>query len=323
MTRKSAGARRRGHRPSRGPSMSPDLRLRQRLRQDDARLAPRGHRHRARAGPPARRGQLRDLSEFNTPGVAPDSSSRSSRPCPDPAGSGRQAGQHRARSAAYLQYKYGTFFPIITSASWAILALSGDARGRGAPRQPGVRRGDRGDARRRIALEKLARPPRRSGDRRPWSIFWHPVSSACSGRTACPATRSPLDDRGRLRRSGCVARWRSPPGPWRSPLAPFVGRGSAAGRRRRGHVRRVHRQRLPGGDPDARAARKPDLVRLDVEPRPAGRAGTTGRRCCPVAVVVVVLFVDRRRGVRRAATSAPRRRSRAEPAAGARRPARA
>ena len=44
-------------------------------------------------------------------------------------------------------------------------------------------------------------------------------------------------------------------------------------------------------DPGARAAREPDVVRLDDQPHPARRASTTGRRSCSSALVAVVLFV--------------------------------
>ena len=96
---------------------------------------------------------------------------------------------------------------------------------------------------------------------------------------ACRATRS-ASRRPPATRSGwgCMA---LAAGALAFALAPFVGRGAAVGHRRCGHVRRLHPQRLSGGDPRARAVRQPDLVRLDDEPPPARRPvrlGVAGAR---------------------------------------------
>ena len=82
------------------------------------------------------------------------------------------------------------------------------------------------------------------------------------------------------------------------------------GHRRGGHVRRLHPQRLPGRDPDARAAREPDLVRLDARTTSRWPASSTGRRSASSRSSPIVLFVGRRRGLRAARPRRDERRSR-------------
>ncbi len=92
--------------------------------------------------------------------------------------------------------------------------------------------------------------------------------------------------------------------------------------RRRRPVRRVHRQRLPGGHPGPGAVRQPDLVRVDSEPCPACRAdglgnAPAGRARCDRAVR------HRGRGVRATRHRCYVAHPHTEPAAHARRPSRA
>ena len=151
----------------------------------------------------------------------------------------------------------------------------GHARRRGAPRQPRVRRG-RADHPAPDRAREAVRPRRRRSRSRSLADLRRARDRRQRGRDAAgrrdlgrrrpPATRSG---------SACSAlaagvrrvRPRAVPRPWRG------GR-----HRRRGHVRRLHPQRLPGRDPGARAAREPDLVRLDVRTTSRSPASSTGRR---------------------------------------------
>ena len=174
----------------------------------------------------------------------------------------------------YLQYKYGTFFPLV-----AACGRSSRCPGRSPPSHAAAASSSSPPPRlapARIALEKL------SG---------HIVALVVAVLSSfVVASRSPANafavlpgDEirviGRLRLRDLAGLLASRAARWRSRSAPFVGRGAAAGIA--GVViRRLHPQRLPGRRSGARAAGQPDLVRLDVRPRPAGRRSTTGRRSC-------------------------------------------
>ena len=183
----------------------------------------------------------------------------------------------------YLQYKYGTFFPLIVSL-WSILALS-------ATLAAEARRGSlefvaaTALSRRRIALEKLF--GHLAGLTIAVLVVF--VSLLIVGVTVqgLPGRRDPGIVGGRVRDLAGAARHRR-----RGPgvRAGAVRRPRLSGRRLRGgHVRRVHRQRLPGRGARARAVGQPHVVGLDVEPHPAGRRvrldvavcrSCSSRSCC-------------------------------------------
>ena len=129
----------------------------------------------------------------------------------------------------------------------------------------------------------------------------------------CPATRS--------RRSNAIgfALWVGlvalASGAVAFALAPFVGRGAAAGIAGRRAHRRLLPQRLPGDGPRLRRPREPDLVRLDGPPpaarRPARLALAGARRRSSTVVLFAIgveAFVAARPRGRRAASRGRRSR---------------
>ena len=225
-----------------------DLRVRQHLRQDDPRLAPRGHRDRARAGPACSSASATRSSRSSTRRRRARSSSAVVAAVPPILAGLAGKAVNVGTLGGYLQYKYGTFFPIIVSL-WSILALSGtlaaEAR-RGSLEFVAASADDPPPDRAREAV----RPPDRPGDRRHRRVPG-PSSSPVARSTGLPG------DAITVQMAAGYALWLFLLGHRRRVRrvrARAVRRPRLGGRhRRRGHVRRVHRQRLPGGDPDARA----------------------------------------------------------------------
>ena len=107
------------------PLSAPHLRLRQRLRQDDPRLAPGDdHRRRSSSGLILIGVSAAIVDRVRHARVAPGAR----RPRRGGAADPRRAWPARPINVetlgGYIQYKYGTFFPLVVSL-WSILALSG------------------------------------------------------------------------------------------------------------------------------------------------------------------------------------------------------
>ena len=274
-------------RPAEGQAVEPDLRPRHRLRQDAARLAARRDHRRAAwsaafllssgaafgeaYNTPQSRQELVNLVNSLPPGDVRACTATRSRST-----SRRSAGRSRWKTGASL----GAHGRAVVRAR-----AVRDARGRGPPRQPRVRRHDaarHAPDRRREAR----RSPDRHGHRRRSSRHCRPTSPGPRSRRS-PATRSRLG-RARVRDSGSAS-WRSrrAPSPSRSPARRPRGVG---GHRRRDPRRRLLRQRLPGGGPGLRRRRQPDLVGLDRPPPAARRRSSTGSSLVPAAIVAIVLF---------------------------------
>ncbi len=177
------------------------------------------------AGPAAGRRQPRDRQEFNTPGVARSSSSPSSRPCPPILAGLAGKAVNVGTLGGYLQYKYGIVLPDHRQPLGDPRAV-GDARGRGAARQPGVRRRD-GDGAATDRAREAVRPPDRPGDRRARRLRRAAHSSGSSVH-GLPGDEITVRDGGRATPSGSFLLGIAA-GAVAFALAPFVGRGSAAG----------------------------------------------------------------------------------------------
>ena len=150
---------------------------------------------------------------------------------------------------------------------------------------------------RRIALEKLAAHLTGHGDRRPRHVPSPYVAGTFGDASLATRSRRPRP-LGFALWVGLVA---LAAGSVAFALAPFLGRGASAAIAGAVLLGRLLRQRLPGGGPGVRAAREPDLVRLDRRP-PAAR-----RR--------VRLGVARARGHRRSGRAVRRSGSRRSPVA--------
>ena len=273
------------------PLRSRDLRPRQRLRQDDARLAP-CHAHRRRRHRPAadRRRRPAIVASSRRPRRAQEIGDIVDAVPPILQGlAGKPVNVETL--GGYLQYKYGDVLPARRRPVVDPRAVR-DARRRGAPRQP-RHRGRRADhagggsrSRRSPATSSMmtiAMLVRRSS-RSPiaGSAFAALPGDEISRRRRASRTRSG---------SACMALVAGAAGLRARAVRRPRGGG---GHRRRGHVRRLHPQRLPGGDPAARALRQPDLVRLDVEPHPARRPLrlAVARAGGVVAVVLLAIGVE-------------------------------
>ena len=120
-----------GTSPSRAVALEPHLRLRQRLRQDRPRLAPRDDHRRRRCWPwRSSAWARRSSTEFNTPQSRAEIDALVAAVPPILQG---LAGKvvNVGTLGGYFQYKYGIFFPLVSSL-WSILALSGTLAGEAA-----------------------------------------------------------------------------------------------------------------------------------------------------------------------------------------------
>ena len=175
----------------------------------------------------------------------------------------------------YLQYKYGTFFPLVVSL-WSILALSGTLAAE-------ARRGSlefvaaNPMTRRRIALEKLLGHV--TSVVIAMAVIFVSIVIAGGAFAKLPGDAFGVDA------AAGYAIWLGllalAAGSVAFALAP-VPRPWIGGRhRRRDHLRRVPAEWIPGRHPEPRPTRQPHLVRLDLRPPPSRgpvRLGTADPR---------------------------------------------
>ena len=257
------------------PAPSPPLRLRQHLRQDDPRLAPRLHHRRGPARRDGARHGRRRLEHLPDAGVAPGGG-QAHREHPRVDGQPvREAREQLGTLGGYMTWKYGAIFALGT-ALWSILALSstlaGEA-GRGSLDFVAVAP----FGKRRVALEKLAAHLTMLGLAMAILAVATTVSSTLFGDAALGDQIPPLSSLGFALWVGFIALFF---GGVAFALAPLLGRAGAAG------VAGLAMMVLwvANGLDVARTRRGPEPVPLDGRPHRSrrrvrlGGPGARGRR---------------------------------------------